>query len=170
MHGHHLPLSFHMVSCGTLSTEVWNQYHPQLGTIMVILAVSLLWDRLTSRQSPSIKTTSGEIPVTWYRHSHCISSQRQMQDVAEEMRSALLIYYCVPLGCKSQDHCERTTTGIGASCTLKWMEKKKCWGPHIKRSCYIVETPSERKLSNVAEKIAKWDLREENVQDKLIIP
>lgn len=36
------------------SIEVLNQYHPRLDTIMDILAVSLLWDRLTVWQSPSI--------------------------------------------------------------------------------------------------------------------
>lgn len=37
-----------------LSIEVLNQYNPRLDTIMDILTVSLLWDRLTVWQSPSI--------------------------------------------------------------------------------------------------------------------
>lgn len=43
-----------------LSTEVLNQYQPRLGTIMDILTVSLLWDRLTVLTVHQ-STISGEI-------------------------------------------------------------------------------------------------------------
>ena len=136
----------YQLPCAFLWGFFLNRYHPRLDTIMGILAVSLVWDGLTARRSPSISCLHDT------RALRRAFPQRQTQDVATKRR-LLLIYCCVSLDCTVQDSCRGITTCCAAPCICSdWKKKQNKENPdlHIKRSRHTLEKHAHRKLCNVA--------------------